>query len=99
MTNSKDYVEAREQKISLKPSLEELQTLLEEIIDNGKNIFVENGFIPLDSTITEMINTYQEEYGILSFQFGIEFWLKSYNWSISFPPTEHTNLALFAIKE
>ena len=101
MTNAKDYLSAREHMHHV-PTAEELKSLLESVIDNGKDIFVLNGFIPLDNSMAEVISKYQQKYGILSFKFGIENWLKDYNWRISSNPSVsygHSALALFAVQE
>lgn len=44
------------------PSLEELKALLEDIIDNGEDIFIDKGYIPLTTNVAGLARKIQLEH-------------------------------------
>lgn len=97
MTNAKDYVKARQEHITPKevPSLEELKTLLEDIIDNGEGVFIDKGYIPLTTAVAGKIyNLCASKGGYELFDEDLRDWLAEYNWSISANLRENSHLVL-----
>lgn len=100
MTNAKDYVNARQNYTAPTdvPTLEELKALLEEVIDTGKYIFVDKGYIPLNTTVASKIYNFCAAKGCYTrFDQELQNWLAEFNWKILTDFRERNYLILSAI--
>lgn len=97
MTHSKVYVEAQSNR-NHNEAIAECKQLLEEAIDNGKEIFIERGCIPLSEELKVTLFSSLPSTSVTSVS-GLWDWLKEYGWTVEAIPVSGTiTLALVATK-